>query len=81
MLCKIAGEVSLLGPRGPLHFDHWEDMYLFLALVEKSPLVPVGAIGTNKAGLKPPAFSPGCLRTGTKRPPHGPGHVLRLEDL
>jgi hypothetical protein len=36
---------------------------------------------TNKAGLKAGAFSPGCLRTGTKGPPRGPGHVLRLEHL
>jgi hypothetical protein len=46
-----------------------------------SPLVPVVATGTNKAGLKAPAFSPGCLRTGTNGPSRGPGHVLRLEDL
>jgi hypothetical protein len=32
-------------------------------------------------GLKASAFSPGCLRTGINRPPRGPGHVLRLEDL
>jgi hypothetical protein len=47
----------------------------------KGPLVPVVATGTNKAGLKAPAFSPGCLRTETNGPPCGPGHVLRLEDL
>jgi hypothetical protein len=45
------------------------------------PLMPVFATGTNKAGLKAPAFSPGCLRTGTNGPPRGPRHVLRLEDL
>jgi hypothetical protein len=32
-------------------------------------------------GLKAPAFSPDCLRTGTNGPPRGSGHVLRLEDL
>jgi hypothetical protein len=41
----------------------------------------VGATGTNKAGLKTGAFSSGCLRTGTKGPPRGPGHVMRLEVL
>jgi hypothetical protein len=49
--------------------------------VEKWPSIPIAATGTNKAGLKAPAFSPGCLRTGTNGPPRGPDHVLRLEDL
>jgi hypothetical protein len=44
-------------------------------------LVSVIATGTKKVGLKAPAFSPGCLRTGTNGPPRGPDHVLRLEDL
>jgi hypothetical protein len=37
----------------------------------QGPFVPVVATGTNKAGLKAPAFSPGCLWTRTNGPPRG----------
>jgi hypothetical protein len=52
---------------------HW---FRFVSL-----LVSVIATGTNKAGLKAPAFSFGCLRTGTNGPPRGPDYVMRLEDV